>query len=175
MHFPKGSTLLRPTNLRQSNLRQKVQPSGGDLALFDLLICSTMKMGLLIPCAGDGRDLDAIFAEKVPKGKGRRARDTTTQYYESVVWRVGTEILAYLKPEYLIYSASFKDPTAEQRRSIHEEFTEAGAERFADFIRSKMKQQLECWYAKYQPSNQRVLPKNDDNYIGGSDGVHQPV
>ena len=31
-------------------------------ALFDLIICHTTKMGLLIPCAADGRDFDATFA-----------------------------------------------------------------------------------------------------------------
>ena len=31
-------------------------------ALFDLIICRTTKMGLLIPCAADGRDFDATFA-----------------------------------------------------------------------------------------------------------------
>ena len=31
-------------------------------ALFDLIICRTAKMGLLIPCAAEGRDLAAIFA-----------------------------------------------------------------------------------------------------------------
>ena len=30
-------------------------------ALFDLIICCTMKMGLLIPCAVEGRELDAIM------------------------------------------------------------------------------------------------------------------
>ena len=38
-------------------------------ALFDLIIYSTMNPGLLIPCTVEDRDLDAIFAEKVPKVK----------------------------------------------------------------------------------------------------------
>ena len=38
-------------------------------ALFDLIICRTTKMGLLIPIASEGHDLDAIFAKKVPKIK----------------------------------------------------------------------------------------------------------
>ena len=38
-------------------------------ALFDLIICCTTKVGTLIPCAVEGRDLNAIFAEKVPKVK----------------------------------------------------------------------------------------------------------
>ena len=67
-------------------------------------------MGLLIPCAAEGRDLDAIFVETVPKVKDD----------EREIWLVGAEILAYLK--YLIYSAAFKDPTAEPRGSIHAEF-----------------------------------------------------
>ena len=59
-------------------------------------------------------------------------------------------------------------------------FTEAGAERFApvnseDLISRKMKKQLECWYAKHQPSNRCILPMDDDNYIGDSDGEHQPA
>ena len=33
------------------------------------MICSTATMGLLIPCALEVRDLDAIFAKKVPKVK----------------------------------------------------------------------------------------------------------
>ena len=36
---------------------------------FDLIICCTTKVGTLIPCAVEGRDLNAIFAEKVPKVK----------------------------------------------------------------------------------------------------------
>ena len=55
--------------------------------LFDLIICHTTKMGLLIPC----HDVDAIFTEKVPKVKDD----------EREIWLVGAEILAYLK--YLIY------------------------------------------------------------------------
>ena len=39
----------------------------------------------------------------------------------------------------------------------------------------KMKKQLECWYAKHQPSNRRFLPKDCENYIGVSYGEHQPV
>ena len=31
-------------------------------ALFDLIIFCTTKIGLLIPCAREGRDLDGIFA-----------------------------------------------------------------------------------------------------------------
>ena len=57
-------------------------------------------------------------------------------------------------------------------------FTEAGAELLRlneDLILRKMKKQLECWYAKHTPSSRRVLPKDDDMYIGGSDGEHQPA
>ena len=67
-------------------------------------------MGLLIPSASEGRDLDAIFTNKVPKIKDD----------ENDKWLVGAEILAYLKN--LIYSAAFKDPTVEPRGSIHAEF-----------------------------------------------------
>ena len=38
-------------------------------ALFDLPICRTAKMGLLIPFDVYGSTLDAIFAEKVPEIK----------------------------------------------------------------------------------------------------------
>ena len=38
-------------------------------ALSDLIICRTTKVGLLIPCAVEGHDVDAILAEKVPKVK----------------------------------------------------------------------------------------------------------
>ena len=56
-------------------------------ALFDLVICRTMKMGLHIPCTGEGRDSDAIFDEKVPKAKDD----------ERKIWLVGAKIVAYLK------------------------------------------------------------------------------
>ena len=68
-------------------------------ALFDLIICRTTKMGLFIPSASECRDLDAIFAKKVPKIKDDK----------NDKWLLGAEILAYLK--YLICSAAFKDPT----------------------------------------------------------------
>ena len=42
-------------------------------------------------------------------------------------------------------------------------------------ILRKMKKQLECWYAKHLQSKRHLLPKKDDNYIGGSDEEHQPV
>ena len=64
-------------------------------------------MGLFVPCGAKGRNFDAIFAEKVPKIKKN----------ENQKWLVGAEILAHLK--WLIYSAAFKDPTAEPRGSIH--------------------------------------------------------
>ena len=51
-----------------------------------------------------------IFAEKVPKIKDD----------EREKWLVGAEISAFLK--WLIYIASFKDPSAEPRGSIHAEF-----------------------------------------------------
>ena len=57
-------------------------------------------------------------------------------------------------------------------------FTEAGAELLRlneDLILRKMKKQLECWYSKHPPSSRRVLPRDDDMYIGGSDGEHQPA
>ena len=70
--------------------------------------------------------------------------------------------LSYLK--YLIYSAAFNDPTAEPSGSIH-----------AEFFRGWHRTFRIMWYDKHQPSNRRVLPKDYDNYIGGSDGEHQPV
>ena len=91
-------------------------------------------------------------------------------------WLVGSEILANLK--YLIYSAAFKDPTAEPRGSIHAEFYRGWRRTFRaseDLIRRRMKKQLECWNAKHPPSNRRFLPKDDDNYVRGSDGEHLPV
>ena len=66
-------------------------------ALFDLIICCTTKMGLLILCAVEGRDLCTIFAKKVPKVKDDKCEK----------WLVGAEILAYLK--YLICSSAFKN------------------------------------------------------------------
>ena len=56
-------------------------------ALFDLIIYRTTKVGLFIPSAGEGCDLDAIFANKVPKIKDDK----------NDKWLVGAEILAYLK------------------------------------------------------------------------------
>ena len=94
------------------------------VALFDLIVCCTTKMGFLIPSSRDGRDLDAIFAEKVPK-----VNLAKNYKPEREKWLVGAEILAYLK--YLIYSAAFKDPIADPRGSIHVEFSEAGTEHFA--------------------------------------------
>ena len=67
-------------------------------------------MGLFIPSASECRDLDAIFAKKVPKIKDDK----------NDKWLLGAEILAYLK--YLIYSAAFKDPIVEPRGLIHAEF-----------------------------------------------------
>ena len=67
----------------------------------------------------EGRNLDAIFAEKIPKIKDEM----------NDKWLVGAEILAYLK--WLIYTAAFKDPSAEPRGSTIRSFSEAGAERFA--------------------------------------------
>ena len=134
-------------------------------ALFDLIVFRTTKIGLFVPCAREGRDLDAIFAKKVPKVKDD----------EREKWLVGAKILAYLK--YLIYSAAFKDPTAKPRGSIHTEFYRGWCRTFRlneELIRRMMKQQLKCWYAKHPPSNRRVLPKDHDKYIGGSDEEHQP-
>ena len=42
-----------------------------------------MKMGLLVPCAVEGRDLDALFTEKVPKVKDYKPP-------EREKWLVGT-------------------------------------------------------------------------------------
>ena len=56
------------------------------------------------------RDLDAIFDKKIPKVKDNERKK----------WLVRAKILAYLK--YLIYTAAFKDPTAEPCGSIHAEF-----------------------------------------------------
>ena len=126
-------------------------------------------MGLLIPSASEGSDLDAIiaiFADKVPKIKDD----------ENDKWLVSAEILAYLK--YLIYSAAFKDPTVKLHGSIHAEFYRGWRRTFRlneDLICRKMKKQLECWYSKHPPSSRRVLPRDDDMYIGGSDGEHQPA
>ena len=134
--------------------------------LFDLIICRTSKMGLGIPCASEGLDLDAIFAEKVPMAKGD----------EREKWLVCAEILAYLK--YLVYSAAFKDPTAEPRGSIHAEFCRGWRRTFClneDLISRKMQKQPECWCVKHPPSNRRVLPKDYDKYIGDSDGEHPPA
>ena len=39
----------------------------------------------------------------------------------------------------------------------------------------KMKTQLEFRYAKHPQRNRRFSAKEDDIYIGGSDGEHQPV
>ena len=106
-------------------------------------------MGLLIPSASEGRDLDAIFADKVPKIKDD----------ENDKWIVGAEILAYLK--YLIYSAAFKDPTVEPRGSIHAEFYRGWSRTFRlneDLIRRKMEKQLECWYSKHPPSSSVSCP-----------------
>ena len=50
-------------------------------ALFDLIICSSTKMNLLIPSAAQGRTLDAIFPDKVPKIKD----DTVTTVNQSVM------------------------------------------------------------------------------------------
>ena len=107
-------------------------------------------------------NLDAKYAEKFPKIKDD----------EREKWLVGAEILAYLK--YLIYSAAFKDPTAEPRGSVHAEFYRTFRVS-KDLIRRKMKKKLECWYAKHQPSNRRFLSKDDDNHIGVSEGQHPPV
>ena len=60
-------------------------------------------MGLLGPSGAEGRNLDFIFAEKIPKTKDNE--------YDKCL--VGADILAYLK--WLIYSAAFKDPSAEPR------------------------------------------------------------
>ena len=57
-------------------------------------------MGLFVPSGAAGRNLDALFAKKVPKIKDNKCEK----------WLVGAKILAYLK--WLIYSAAFNDPTA---------------------------------------------------------------
>ena len=104
-------------------------------------------MGLLIPCAVEGRDLDTIFAEKIPKVKDD----------EREKWLVGAEILAYFK--YLMYSAAFKDPTAEPRGSIHAEFYRGWRRTFRaseDLICRKMKKQLDSRYAKHPPTRRRA-------------------
>ena len=38
-------------------------------ALFDQIICRTTKNGVFVPSGAAGRNLDAIFAKKVPKIK----------------------------------------------------------------------------------------------------------
>ena len=52
-------------------------------ALFDLIICRTTTTGLLIPCTVEGHELNAIFAQKVPKVKDDQRE----------ILLVGTEIL----------------------------------------------------------------------------------
>ena len=70
-------------------------------ALFDLIIYRTTKVGLFIPSAGEGCDLDAIFAENVPHVKDDL--------------------------KYLIYSAAFNLASRTQLRSRADRsmFTEA--------------------------------------------------
>jgi hypothetical protein len=66
---------------------------------FELIICST-QMGLFVPCAAQGRDLNQIFQHKLPKIK-----ENDNQYF------IGTEIIAYCK--WLIYTAPFKEVNIE--------------------------------------------------------------
>ena len=52
-------------------------------ALFDLIICSSTKMNLLIPSAAQGRTLDAIFPDKVHSHDSES--DTVTTVNQSVM------------------------------------------------------------------------------------------
>ena len=61
-------------------------------ALFDLIICFITKMGLFVPSGAAGRNLDAIFAKKVPKIKDDLRKKPL----------VCAEILAYLVGLYTV-------------------------------------------------------------------------
>ena len=66
MIFSKGKYFVETNNSPQINLLFA--------ALFDLNICRITKMGILIPCAVEGHDVDAIFAKKVPKVKDDKSK-----------------------------------------------------------------------------------------------------
>ena len=96
-------------------------------------------MGLVVPALVEGRTLDVIFADKIPKIKDD----------EDEKWLVGADILAYLK--WLIFNAAFKDPSAEPRGSLHAKFFRDWRKTFQareQIICKKLKKQLEFWYAK---------------------------
>ena len=133
--------------------------------LLDLIICRTTKMGLFVPSRAAGR----------PKCRIRRdgSQDQGRQALEIAFWR---KILAYLK--WLIYSAAFKGPTAEPHGSIHAEFTEDGTERFEPVKILSAESRRSSWIAgmpRICKEKKHSCPKNDDNYMGASEGEHEQL
>lgn len=116
-------------------------------ALYDLILCRITKMSSLAP--SPGRDIDAIFQEKIPK---INPEDET----ERERFLISPELIAYLK--WLIYTAAFKEPTAGERGAIHNQF-------YLDWVseivtkekayRKRLLHQLRIWYAKHSSTKKR--------------------
>jgi hypothetical protein len=107
-------------------------------------------MGLMVPNAAQGHDLDQIFVHKLPK-----IRKTEDKYL------IGAEIIAYCK--WLIYTAPFKDVNNESHMQINQDFyhNKCGTIRiYEGSFRRRLKEQLKIWYDKHQPSKRQRLPSS---------------
>ena len=129
--------------------------------LFNLIICRTTKMSLLIPCAAEGRDSGfsrprCHICRGGSQGQGRREQ-------EMACWLQGLNL-----PQISHIHSCLQGPNCGAARiDPCRVFTEVGAERFAPVKilsaeRWRRSWSAQCWYAKHQPSNRRFLPKDYD-------------
>ena len=129
--------------------------------LFNLIICRTTKMSLLIPCAAEGRDSGfsrhrCHICREGSQGQGRREQ-------EMACWLQDLNL-----PQISHIHSCLQGPNCGAARiDPCRVFTEVGAERFAPVKilsaeRWRRSWSAQCWYAKHQPSNRRFLPKDYD-------------
>ena len=119
-------------------------------------------------------NLTDIFDERIPKVDSRCTNEDDVNAKEKCI--VSPELIAYLK--WLIYTAAFKDPFAEQQGAIHRQFYLDWVDTFAskeDSFRQRLKEQLEIWYAKFPAGKKCGRSSCADNIPRANSGRSVPL
>ena len=110
-------------------------------AMYDLILCSIPKMGLIAP--NHGRSIVDVFDETIPNYGDSAGEERHL---------VGPELIVYL--QWLIYSAPFKSQDQGARGDEHKKYYNTWVVSFKvrwGAYRKKLLKELEKWYHKHPP------------------------
>ena len=113
-------------------------------AMYDLILCSIPKMGLIAP--NPGRSIVEVFDETIPH-YGDSAGTAGEERH-----LVGPELIVYL--QWLIYSAPFKSQDQGARGDEHKKYYNTWVVSFKvrwGAYSKKLLKELEKWYHKHPP------------------------